>query len=297
MNTHHTLDGLVCGYASSIRKRKVIVVVQSTHAVFVDESGGSGADRILLLSACIQTYPVWTAFSDDWDKVLRESPAVTAFHVREARGHLKEFARWKDIDVDRKIIALAEVIIRHQPQIVTCWMSERDYAETVRANGPPDLHHAYFMCFCAIVIKVAQYQAYLGITTPADFIFDEHGEIGEEALLWHFAMKDGQPEEIRTIMGSTPVFKDDKDVLPLQAADLVAWHKRRRKEFPGLDAKAAASMRIDELPGAEVEITRKALEGMAAKNALVPGIEEYLSGPSIYKELKKVMRKKEGAKR
>jgi hypothetical protein len=265
--------------------------MQSTHAVFVDESGGQGARKILLLSACIQTYPAWAEFSDDWDKVLRESPAVSAFHVREARGKSKEFAGWKEIDVDKKIIALTEVIIRHQPQIVTCWMSEKDYAETVRANGPPDLHHAYFVCFCAIVIKVAQYQAYLGITTPADFIFDEHGEIGEEALLWHFAMKDGQPEEIRTIMGSTPVFKDDKDVLPLQAADLVAWHKRRRKEFPGLDAKAAASMRIDELPGAEVEITRAALESMAAKNALVTGVKESRNGLSIYKQLKKLIRK------
>jgi hypothetical protein len=286
----------VCGYASPIRKRKVIVIMQSTHAVFVDESGGQGARKILLLSACIQTYPVWSAFSDDWDKVLRESLAITAFHVREARGKIKEFAKWKEIDVDRKIIALTEVIVRHQPQIVTCWMSERDYAETVRANSPPDLHHAYFACFCAIVIKVAQYQAYLGITTPADFIFDKHGEIGDEALLWHFAMKESQPDEIRTIMGSSPVFRDDKEVLPLQAADLVAWHKRRRKEFPGLDAKATASMRIDEVPGVEVEITRKALESMAAKNALVPGVKESRNAPSIYKQLKKMIYHKEKEK-
>jgi hypothetical protein len=274
-----------------LRESKIIVIMQSTHAVYVDESAGARQCKILLLSACIQTYPVWAKFSDDWDRVLHEYPAVSGFHVREARARIKEFSRWKAIDVDRKIIALTEVIAQHEPHIVSCWMSETDYAETVRVASPSDLRNAYFTCFGAIVIKVAQYQQYLGITTPADFIFDEHGDIGNEALMWHFAFKEGQPKEIQNIMGSTPIFGDDRDFLPLQAADLIAWHKRRRKEFPGLDPEVAASMRIDDLPGAEVEITRKALESIAAKNSQVPGVMEAMNAPSCYKQLKSDYRK------
>lgn len=198
MNARLALDALVCGYASSVKKRKLLVFMEATnpatHAVFVDESGGSGRRKILLLSACIQAYPAWAEFSEDWDEVLQEPPTIRSFHVREARGKVGEFTGWKAIDVDRKIIALTEVIVKHEPHVVSCWMSEVDYAETVKKSSPPDLQHAYFTCFASIIIKVAQYQAYLGITTPADFIFDEHGDIGNEALMWHFALKEGMPD-------------------------------------------------------------------------------------------------------
>ncbi len=266
----------------------------STHAVYVDESAGSGQGKILLLSACIQTYPVWAQFSDDWHKVLHAEPSVNAFHVREARKLEGDFKGWKAIDVDHKIIALTEVIVRHDPKVVTCWISEEDYAETIRRHGPPDLQHAYFTCFLAIIRKVAEYQVWRGITTPADFIFDEKGDIGYEALMWYSEIRDTFPKDIQGVLGSTPVFRNDEEVLPLQAADLIAWRKRRRKEIGGLDPELASSMRIDELEGGEVHIPRSALENSAATFRTIPGVIETRNHPSCYKQLKRAFRKKHG---
>jgi Protein of unknown function (DUF3800) len=289
------LDALVCGYSARVRTRKILVTMHpinpASHVAYVDESGCGATGNILLLSACIQTYPVWAEFSDDWDAVLRLHPSISSFHMRKARKRSGEFAGWKAIDLDHKVIALTEVIMRHRPHILSCWVSERDYQETIGSVAPSDLRHAYFTCFCAIVIKVAQYQSTLGITTPADYIFDDHGDIGNEALLWYAAMKDSQPPDIQALMGSTPVFRKDEDVLPLQAADLIAWHKRRRKEISGLDPEVAASLRIDELDGAEAQITREALEKMAGDISGIPNTQLFRDGDSIYKRLKWAIRK------
>jgi hypothetical protein len=266
-------------------------ISDSTHQAFVDESSGVGKGRILLLSACIHTYLEWAAFSEDWLAALHEPPAITGFHVREARQRTGEFAGWKAIDVDRKIIALTEVVLRHDPHVLTVWTSEDDYIATVRANGVPDVRHAYFACFMAILIKVAEYQAWQKIKTPVDFIFDEKGNIGLEALHWYPFIKETAKPEFQKLLGSTPIFRNDKDMLPLQAADLITWHKRRQKEFGKFDQEVAASMRIDELQGGEAHIDRANLEIMASRMALLPGIKESQSQPSIYKQLKRDMRK------
>ena len=78
-----------------------------------------------------------------------------------------------------------------------------------------------------MVIFLARAQREMGFLTPVDYVFDDKGNIGEEALLWYFATKETSAPEISSLMGSTPVFRTDEDVLPLQAADMVAWRNRR----------------------------------------------------------------------
>lgn len=210
--------------------------------------------------------------------------------MREARAFEGEFKGWKALDRDLKIIALTEVILRHDPHVVSVWLSTESHDATVRQVAPSDLRHAFSLAFHAIIQAVAEYQLYKGMSTPADFVFDDEGEIGNEALLWYPAIKAAERPEVRALMGATPVFRDDEEVLPLQAADLVAWHKRRRKEIPGLDAEIAASQRVDELNGGEREIPNDALVEMAAKMSKIPNVDLFRQAPSIYKKLKWAIR-------
>ncbi len=39
-----------------------------------------------------------------------------------------------------------------------------------------------------------------------------------------------QPSSVRKLLSKSPVFRDDKLVYPLQAADVLAWHVRKRFE-------------------------------------------------------------------
>jgi hypothetical protein len=57
-------------------------------------------------------------------------------------------------------------------------------------------------------------------------------------------------------MGSVPKFENDKVVLPLQAADMLAWHIRRHKDHPEEDDSKWPTAPVIGLLHAEVEVTR-----------------------------------------
>lgn len=258
---------------------------------YADESEGTGEGSILLLSACIHNVRAWTDFSNEWRKALDEKPSIPNFHMREARKLAGPFAKWKAVDRDLKIVSLVDVIMRFKPHIVNCWLSVHDYNKIMRGTAPYDLRHAYFKCFAAIVIKVADYLRIIGSTIPADYVFDDKGDIGNEALMWYPAIKESAPREIKPLMGSTPIFRNDEEVLPLQAADLIARHKRRRKEVPALDAEVAPTLRIDDLPGGELHLTTEYLQESAKKMAALPNVWRFTNGPSVYQLRKRAIKK------
>jgi len=75
--------------------------------------------------------------------------------------------------------------------------------------------------------SLAAWQEEHGSKLPVDFIFDNQNSTGRDALIWYdFLRKDGS-DRWRSLLGGTPQFKDDKQILPLQAADMLAWHLRR----------------------------------------------------------------------
>jgi methionine aminopeptidase len=91
---------------------------------------------------------------------------------------------------------------------------------------------------------------------------------------------------IAAVMGSTPVFRDDKKMLPLQAADLLAWHLRRRKEPRYANEIRPAIQRIigNHL---EAEITESVLRTLAKGMAATPGINDTQSKKSSIRKLLK----------
>jgi hypothetical protein len=72
-------------------------------------------------------------------------------------------------------------------------------------------------------------------------------------------------------------------VLPLQVADMVAWHMRRRIDFPDEDHRKWPTAVFESLDRAECQISREYLASMAEHMAQVPGIELVHDKPKGYK--------------
>jgi Protein of unknown function (DUF3800) len=117
--------------------------------------------------------------------------------------------------------------------VIDAWISRKEFDEIVEPIIPYMMRHPYIMLFYPLLIKVAEWQYLAGQHLPADFVFDEQGSVGVEAVALYSHYKSLQKPHIAALMGSTPIFRDDKLVLPLQAADMVAWHKRRCIDSPG----------------------------------------------------------------
>jgi hypothetical protein len=69
---------------------------------------------------------------------------------------------------------------------------------------------------------LADRQHQLNLLEPVDFVFDNDSEKVKIPVGWELMKSIALPERA-SMMGDTPIFRDDKKTMPLQAADLYAW--------------------------------------------------------------------------
>jgi hypothetical protein len=89
--------------------------------------------------------------------------------------------------------------------------------------------------------------------------------------------------EIKNSLGRTPVFANDKDVVALQAADMLARHLRRS------DERAEEKLLVKEIlitEGAYIDIDASALKQTARKLRQVPGTR-FIQSRRSWRDMKK----------
>lgn len=263
------LDALGSGYPSRLRGTKLFLILQA----YFDDSASDTDDHRLYLAGYVQNSIVWVHFSDEWDRVLHGGPArIEYFKMSEAEALCGQFQGWDQHDRDVKVLLLADVIRRHRPCSIECSVSRDEFDSIFRPVAPFEFRHPYFLCFNGVIQHLPRLYAALPSTLPIDFIFDEQGLVGVEAVMWYEVIKKMQPPEIATRLGSTPSFRNDRDILPLQAADLLVWHRRRSRE-KRYTHEVRPVLRLL-VPGVHVELKLEAvhLRAMAEKMSTVAGV-------------------------
>jgi hypothetical protein len=285
---NQSLDAIVCGYSKNNRDAALMVMFKA----YFDDSSSDEETKIMVLAGCVQSYKVWANFSIEWEAALAQSPSIKYFHMREARHLEGEFLRWKARDRDNKIHYLASVIDSYRPWTLVVWVSRKEHDAILKPIAPFMIRHSYVALFYAVILKLAHLHNDMGIHLPVEYVFDEQGPIGEDAALWYRHIKSWQSPEIAAVMGGTPKFENDKMVLPLQAADMLAWHVRRRKERPNEDCAKFPTGPLENLTCAEVHITQDFMTKIADQMKDVPGISSVQEKPHKYdkEELRAVIR-------
>jgi hypothetical protein len=274
------LDSMVCGYSKANRDAAILIMFKA----YFDDSSSDEESKTLLLAGCVQRYSVWANFSMGWEAVLAAEPSIKYFHMREARKLEGQFARWKTKDANAKIRRLAEVAAGYRPWTITAWISRKEHNAILRPIAPFLLQQPYFSLFYTVILQLAHWHHDDGVTLPVDYVFDDQGAVGMEAVLWYRQIKKWQKPEIAALMGNVPKFENDKLVLPLQAADMLAWHIRRHKDHPEEDDSKWPTAPLTGLLHAEVEVTKGALISVAEQMKRVPGIETVQRKPRKYKK-------------
>jgi hypothetical protein len=231
-------------------------------------------------------------FSFAWEAALAQEPSIKHFHMREARKLVGQFDRWKAEDRDNKIRLLVSIVENFRPWTIAVFVSRKEHDEIVGPISPFIIRHPYVSLFWAVVLKLAHWHEHREIKLPVEYVFDEQGSIGEAAALWHRHIKSWQPPEIKALIGGTPKFENDEWVLPLQAADILAWHIRRRKEKPDEDLSTLATAALENLDYAEVQLTKDWLSMAAERMKEVPHLDLVQQKPSRFDkaELQTVIR-------
>ena len=186
---------------------------------FIDESE-SKDPPLFTMAGYIASAEEWAAFSDEWQQYLDMSPGIKYFMMQEAMSLEGEFRHWSESLRDEKVRLLEGVIFNHARVALQLTFNPKDLEEVF--GDVPNLKRPYYYAFHTIITALAHYQKREGIIEKVDFIFDNQVMEKDKIMkAWDNVGKDNG--YLSDVMGETPAFRDDEYVLPLQAADHMAW--------------------------------------------------------------------------
>jgi hypothetical protein len=195
---------------------------------FIDDSGHRGHSPVLVLAGGISPIARWADFVPHWQGMLDMLPAIKYFKMNEAARGRGQFRGWSE-ERRKERVALAYSTIENYVEFqVSCIIHLEPFfriftEETTekRAINP------FYIGFSAIISGVARHQRSLGLINKVDFIFDDQCmEKGKIMDAWDL-FKQYASSDTKDFIGRAPIFQDDKEVVPIQAADLIAWWIRK----------------------------------------------------------------------
>jgi hypothetical protein len=156
-------------------------------------------------------------------------------------GSLKgEFRQgWNPALRDQRVFELAEIIAKHAMARVDSWCYREPFDATIRGilKDHPEFEDPYGILFYQLIFSIITFRLD-NSGADCDIIFDEQGILSSRMMLyWDYAKSYAPSAERAPILASqsTPIFRNDRKFLPLQAADMYAWIVRDRRvaRIPG----------------------------------------------------------------
>lgn len=196
---------------------------------YVDDSG-TGHGRVAVLAGFVSTAERWKLFSDDLEALCEQEPRTPDFKMQKANG-FRAYWPAKREGLDKRIEDVAALIRERAMYRVDVVMSRLAYDDIVKGRVNRKIDSPYFLLFYLILLSTAELMDKAGLEGTVDFIFDEQNQTGRECANFYHEIKKRVSERVRRRLGGEPIFRADKDVLPIKAADVLAWQLRRHLDM------------------------------------------------------------------
>lgn len=193
--------------------------------VYVDDSN-VGIDPVSVLAGWIADDKTWASFQTEWTAALGMSPRLAYFKETEANGRSGEFAGWSDQSFTDRLHLFTRIIGDHKLTGVVSAVPTKLFNEIFGGNPDKILRHPYFFMIYDLVSRVAIFHEETGYDGQIQFIFDEqHGQQEAIETSWYRTLE--TDSGVKKIMAPYPIFRSDRSVMALQAADFAAGYLRR----------------------------------------------------------------------
>lgn len=259
----------------------------------VDDSGRGGGP-VFVLAGFVLSAEEWIGFSDQWKAVLDAAPRIDYFKMKEAMRCGGQFAGFSARQRDRKLQEAISLILTYKPLALRSVIPAEPYKRIFKHKISPAIDHPYFLSYFGVIGALIRHQITKGWfpTAQVDFIFDEQGK--ESAVVeraWSLALSLA-PDSFRSLLGQRPIHRDDKKFVPLQAADLFAWHSRRlySAQLGGSLYNDPVQSALSTLECAEDVWTEQRLDFILRGVRSQGKIHEYdMGSPKLRKRFKKIL--------
>jgi len=206
------------------------------YVAHIDESGKGGP--VFTVGGLSAKAEQWMIFSDQWQHVLDEAPSIPFFKYSDRQG-LSEQAHHKKIDGLIEIIN--SLVARGDLGLIHVGQYKAFFRGKIGATFDNPFHQGYMHIITQCAIHLPDPNGKI------DFVFDQIDDTQYLELLDAYRrFKEICPDPaVKRRFGQEPIRRDDKEVLPLQAADL--WAGLMRHAYEG-DRGAAAYLKKITVP-------------------------------------------------
>lgn len=232
-NSRMCLRALVSGFAEKRRRNRLLMMLQA----FIDDSGNDGKSPVFILAGYVASFENWETFSEEWDRVLNPEDGfqMGVLKMKNAYSNRRRRSPYfglTDQEMEDRLKSLVGVINRHAMHGVVSVIPYAIYNRLIRGKfnllGTSTLDRPYWISFFGIMARLLQVTKHLKLDDKVDFIFDTQDNESKPLLMSEYdRFINLAPPDLRNLSGGYPIFKKDDEVLPLQAADMLAWHVRR----------------------------------------------------------------------
>jgi len=196
---------------------------------YADESESTG--EVFTLAGFIATPGAWDRFVPRWRQMLCDTGPypVDAFHAADIEAARPPFDGWP-IQARQQLVQNALGLLEDKSlcqnlSAVSCTFVMKDIqAVAPKLLGNGSVADVYERCYRVVFQNILNRWVYNGI----DFIFDDKEKV-KGRVQDHFNKAKATLDRNPTYAGKLNecLFRDDRKVIPLQAADLLAYEVRR----------------------------------------------------------------------
>jgi hypothetical protein len=209
---------LICGYGPQDRERYF-----GMYVAHVDESGTG--QEFVVFGCLVGTPAQWLQFSTDWQAALDKPPSIKHFSYHEASVLEEEFGNFSGPERDQRLRELWGILNKYATRGDLAVVHNSTYRSifdgTLGKTHDNPLHFGYMNTLLMSTKEIAESEA----PGPIDFIFDDMDDTQYLEIIQAFRQLKTThdiPLGVRACLGEDPIRRNDKKLLPLQAADLWA---------------------------------------------------------------------------
>jgi hypothetical protein len=197
---------------------------------YFDDSGTNLESDAVLWCGVFGNHYQWEYFRQLWASKLNASvpgkEPLERFHMASCNASDGEFLRWSRTETDYLVHELVDVILKCGLYSDGAAISRKDWDDLVKGNLRTALGDAEGYSLRMAFVRASKWARGQG-ANEISIVFDRRKGREEEGkrifqLFEHFAKI--EPSAVKPISFK---FDDSYRTLPLQAADLVAWHQYR----------------------------------------------------------------------
>ena len=195
---------------------------------YFDDSGTHDDAQIVLVGGICGTEAQLGSLERTWraeidSPMCGRKPRVRRFHAFECHNSLgTDYTGWTRTETDHFWHRLVSLIIDSgvTPYGVAC--VRQDWDDLIKGDVRQVYGNAEQMCIKNCFVKAVDWAERNSFDPKMTFVFDNRpSAVKKEAAVASHAFEHGRPNKLPQLVGTA--FLNSFDILPLQAADLIAW--------------------------------------------------------------------------